>query len=142
MYTYVRQSFEVLLSDKWSIVHKTALWTAVLAISYLATTSIEHTVQSTFSDKFNHFIAFAVLTFLSHIAYPGSSMRNMATLLFSYGLLIEVTQYFLPHREFSLLDLATDVLGIACYWLVFYTFIQQFIAPNTAAPSNKIKDSN
>ena len=35
------------------------------------------------------------------------------------GLLIELVQYFLPHRQFSLWDLAADMLGLLIYPLGF-----------------------
>ncbi|UZE95693.1 VanZ family protein [Alkalimarinus alittae] len=119
MFTNILLSFKPLFNHKWSAIHKLALWTAVIAIFYLATTSVEHTVQSTFNDKFNHLIAFGVLSFLSHIAFQNRPWLHWAIALFSYGLLIELVQYFLPHRAFSLLDLATDLLGIVAYVIIF-----------------------
>ena len=35
--------------------------------------------------------------------------------LLAFGLFIEVVQYFLPYRQFSLLDLAADGIGIWLY---------------------------
>jgi len=135
VFTNIRQSFNALFSalfnTKWSKLHQTALWCAVIAISYLATTSVDHTVQSTFNDKFNHLIAFIVLSFLAHIAYPKVKKLKWATALFFYGLLIEAVQYFLPYREFSLLDLATDSVGIIAYLIIFWTFFDQLLVKQT-----------
>ena len=127
MFTNIQQSFSALFSPRLSKLHQTALWCAVIAILYLATTSVDHKVQSTFNDKFNHFFAFIVLSFLAHIAYPKVQKFTWATALFFYGLFIEGVQYFLPHREFSLLDLATDALGIIAYLVIFCTFFNQII---------------
>ena len=131
MFTNIQQSFNALFSPKLSKLHQTALWCAIIAISYLATTSVDHTVQSTFNDKFNHLIAFIVLSFLAHIAYPKVKNLKWATALFFYGLLIEAVQYFLPYREFSLLDLATDSVGIIAYLIIFWTFFDQLLIKQT-----------
>ena len=131
MFTNIQQSFNALFSTKWSKLHQSALWCAIIAISYLATTSVDHKVQSTFNDKFNHLIAFVVLSFLAHIAYPKVKKLKWATALFFYGLLIEAVQYFLPYREFSLLDLATDSVGIIAYLIIFWTFFDQLLIKQT-----------
>ncbi len=136
VFTNIQQIFKWLLSSKCSKIHHTALWVTVLAIFYLATTSVDHTIQSTFSDKFNHLIAFIVLSLLAHIAYPVTQKIKWAVALFGYGLLIEVVQYFLPHREFSLLDLVTDLSGIICYLVVFYSFVARFLNPLIGNYSN------
>lgn len=127
MFTNIQQSFSSLFSARLSKLHQTALWCAVIAIFYLATTSVDHKVQSTFSDKFNHLIAFIVLSFLAHIAYPKVQKLKWASALFFYGLLIESVQYFLPYREFSLLDLATDLSGIIGYLIIFCSFFDRLI---------------
>lgn len=113
------QNFKPLFNSRWGIYHKSGLWLTIISIFYLATTSVDHTVQSTFNDKFNHLIAFGVLSFLSHVAYQKSPWFRWAVALFCYGLFIELVQYFLPYREFSLLDLATDLLGIVLYLIIF-----------------------
>lgn len=127
MFTNIQQSFKALFSPKLSILHKTALWSAIIAISYLATTSVDHKIQSSFNDKFNHLIAFIVLSFLAHVAYPKVQKLKWATALFFYGLLIEVVQYFLPHREFSLLDLATDSAGIIAYLIILWSLFDHIL---------------
>jgi len=125
--TNILLSFKSLLDSKWSTYHRLILWTAVAAIFYLATTSVDHKVQSTFNDKFNHLIAFGVLSFLSHIAFQTHQSINWAIVLFGYGFLIELVQYFLPYREFSLLDLATDLLGIVLYLIIFHPVFNRLL---------------
>ena len=36
-------------------------------------------------------------------------------ILMAFGLLIEVIQYFLPYRTFSLYDLGADAIGVLVY---------------------------
>ena len=69
------------------------------------------------SDKLNHLVAFVVLALLIDWAYPQKRIPWKVALLSGYGLFIECVQYFLPYREFSLLDLAVDVAGIGAYFL-------------------------
>lgn len=127
MFTTTLQSFRQLLDTRWARYHLAVFWLAILAIFYLATTAIEHQVQATFNDKINHLAAFGTLSLLAHIAYASTPKVKWATGLLGYGLLIEVVQYFLPHREFSLLDLAADLAGIALYLVIFYPLFERLL---------------
>ncbi|MBI4357401.1 MAG: VanZ family protein [Gammaproteobacteria bacterium] len=69
-----------------------------------------------FWDKFNHFIAFGVLAWLSDQSFPKRKARiKIAGLLF-YGFLIELAQYPLPYREFSGWDMVADLMGLLVYF--------------------------
>ncbi len=91
---------------------------ALSMISYLAVAPLDAVVLSTGWDKLNHLIAFAVLILLLDYAYPRFQFwpGQIVTLL-CYGFLLELAQAFIPYREFSLLDLLADALGIAFYGL-------------------------
>jgi VanZ family protein len=95
----------------------------ILLISYLAVSRIEETVLDTLSfinDKIEHTAAFLFLAFLLDFARPHQPWGERKWLpLFAYGLLIEIVQYFIPYREFSLWDLAADALGLLVYPLFF-----------------------
>jgi VanZ family protein len=39
-------------------------------------------------------------------------LSNLVLLLFAFGVGIEIVQYLLPHRQFSLLDMLANSLGI------------------------------
>ncbi|HEX9627044.1 MAG TPA: VanZ family protein [Acidiferrobacterales bacterium] len=99
-------------------IFRLALAAAVIVITVLATMRIEHPVVSGLGDKFHHLAAFYVLALLVDFSAPNSryGLAKAAPLL-AYGLLIEVVQYFLPHRTFSLFDLAADAAGLALYGL-------------------------
>jgi VanZ family protein len=67
-------------------------------------------------DKGNHVLAFFVMAALADGGWPGSRhARWRIRLLVGYGLLIELVQHSLPYREFSLLDVGADLLGILLY---------------------------
>lgn len=65
-----------------------------------------------FWDKQNHFIAFFVLFILLSFAYQTLTTVKKIGLLIIVGFQIEITQYFIPDRFFSLLDIVADSIGI------------------------------
>ena len=92
---------------------------SILLISYLSFTQIEGSpfdVLTFLNDKLQHAVAFFVLAFLLDFAWPRQPWQWTKWLpLLGYGLFIEVVQFFLPFREFSLWDLAADALGLLLY---------------------------
>ncbi len=101
----------------WRLTFRLALLAYLAIISFLAFAPLAST-PGTGYDKANHILAFFVLAGLADPAYPGSSpargWEKWVSLL-AFGLFIEAVQYFLPYRQFSLLDLAADGIGIWLY---------------------------
>jgi VanZ family protein len=73
-------------------------------------------------DKLFHFTAYFILGFLwarvLRATNPMLSPKNGSQLVlpsfvncFLYGFFIEICQYFLPYREFSIFDMAANGLG-------------------------------
>jgi VanZ family protein len=91
---------------------KTAFYTAFLGIEYLAITPQHIKIVESFWDKQNHFIAFFTLYVLLSLAYTHLSTRLKVILLVVVGFQIEITQYFIPNRFFSLMDIVADCIGI------------------------------
>jgi VanZ family protein len=85
---------------------------AVITIFYLATTSHSPEIIKDIWDKLKHSSAFFVLFVLYRLGYPlvPDSKRVLDLILF--GFLIEIVQYFLPMREFSLLDIIANICGL------------------------------
>jgi VanZ family protein len=94
-------------------------FSALLLISYLSFSRIDGSALDAFSflnDKVEHTAAFITLAFLLDFAWPRQAWGRAKWLpLLGYGLLIEVVQYFIPFREFSLWDLSADGLGLMLY---------------------------
>src|SRR5512143_1461411 len=89
---------------------------AVIVILYLATTSRMIPVVEDINDKVEHVIAFYSLALLADFSFTQNGFgRAKALSLLSYGLAIEIIQYFLPYRSFSLLDLGADAVGLVIY---------------------------
>ena len=88
----------------------------LMVIMHLATTQQDYPVVNDINSNMNHFMAFCVLAFLCDFSFPQNKF-GLAKIfpLFGYGILIEFFQYFLPYREFSLIDLVVDGVGIAVY---------------------------
>jgi VanZ family protein len=89
---------------------------ALALITWIATTELPGPVIFDLNDKLNHLAAFFTLALLSDFAFRGSGFGPAKFLpLLGYGLLLESVQHFLPYRDFSLLDLGADALGMTLY---------------------------
>ncbi len=96
---------------------RTTLIVALIAISYLAFTPTIYPLVVDHSDKINHAFAFFVLAFLIDFSFPSTEFNlNKFLILLFYGVMIEGVQYNLPYRDFSLLDLGANLLGMLIYW--------------------------
>ena len=76
------------------------------------------------ADATLHFLSFALLAWLlcrDHVRQPRLyiSSLKIASLSLVYGLFIEIIQWFLPYRTFSLRDLLADAGGIVSACLLF-----------------------
>ena len=107
------------LSRTSIIVFRVMLVISLLLIIYLATAELEYPVMTSINDKFGHILAFVMLAFLLDFSFPANSF-NLSKIfpILVYGMLIEVIQYFLPHRTFSLLDMLADGSGLVIYVLL------------------------
>ena len=90
----------------------------IIAIEYLATTTQEIQVVQNSWDKANHFVAFMVLYILLSLGYRHIGLVLKVAILFVFALQIEIVQYFIPSREFSLLDIVADMIGVCIGWVV------------------------
>ena len=70
-------------------------------------------------DKLNHLAAFFVLALLTDYAFPSAAFTAVKLLpLLSFGVLIEVLQYWVGYRYFEWLDVIADGAGIVLFWLL------------------------
>jgi VanZ family protein len=99
--------------------YRVALVAVILVIAYLAVIPSMLPAAIVVSDKLLHGLAFFVVLFLVDFSWPDSGVTPAKLSgVFAYGVLIEVVQYFLPQRDFSLADMLADVLGMGLYVLV------------------------
>ena len=65
-------------------------------------------------DKAGHFTSYALLLLLgSRLCLHHRQLLIMVAIVFVYGALIEIGQYFVPGRDASSLDLLANTVGIA-----------------------------
>ena len=96
--------------------YRLTLAATLIVISYLATTSRHIPVVDKVNDKVNHTLAFYALGLLADFSWPRSGFGTPKVFsLLGYGLVIEIIQYFLPYRTFSLFDLGADAVGLFLY---------------------------
>jgi VanZ family protein len=101
---------------KNALPYRLTLAAALVVITYLATTSRHVPVVDDVSDTVKHILGFYALGLLADYSWPNSGFRAPKVLsLLGYGLAIEIIQYFLPHRTFSLFDLGADAAGLLIY---------------------------
>ena len=91
---------------------RAALVLSVVAILYLATTSSPYPIPAAPIDKVNHLLAFLELTLLVQLGWPHGRRLPALLALAGYGLLIELIQGQLEHRDFSAADMLADAAGI------------------------------
>jgi len=98
--------------------YQITFFTTLLVIEYLATTTREIEAVAHSWDKLNHFAAFAVLYLLLSMAFGQLKIWTRVLLLMAFAVQIEIVQHFIPGRDFSLLDIVADGVGIACGWIL------------------------
>ena len=81
--------------------------------TWLGVAPADTTILGSYNDKLMHYIGYIILMNSCLFAY-GTRPRKavMFGMLLLYSFMIEVIQYFLPYREFSLLDLLANGLGL------------------------------
>ena len=99
--------------------YQAAFWTALAAIMFLAVTPQGARLARGTSDKVNHAIAFFILAFLGDHAFE-KPFIVMALSLVGFGMMIELVQFTLPYRSFSLYDMLANIFGIVLFAVIKY----------------------
>ena len=87
-----------------------------------------------FGDKFEHMLAFAVLSGLGAAAYPALRLRVLALGLSALGALIEVLQTIPQlHRDSDVRDWIADSLAIAAALVAVKLWQRLFSSPASSA---------
>lgn len=97
----------------------------IVFYTYMSLSKPGADLVSTYNDLFLHFIGYAILINSSLIAFGIKSKKiNMFIYLFSYSFVIELIQHFIPYREFSLLDLMANALGLFVGLIIGLTILR------------------
>ena len=109
-----------------------SFYICIIAIQYLATTSREIEVVQNSWDKANHFVAFMVLFVLLSFGYKHLNLAKKIMILLLFAVQIEIVQYFIPCRSFSLLDIFADIVGIGIGYItaIIIQQVKVIMSPN------------
>ena len=99
-----------------------ALFTSYI-FALLPNTLAPHVPQV--SDKVHHIFAFIVLGILLRFSYRISYWYALF-ILFGYGVIIELSQYFLPTRSADYQDVMADLIG-SFIGLKLYKYVRKVI---------------
>jgi hypothetical protein len=72
------------------------------------------------SDKLIHFVAYFITTSLLYFAFKPERVSFLflyGFLVFLYSTVIEIVQFFLPYRNFSIGDIIVNISGIMSFTL-------------------------
>ncbi len=95
---------------------RAAFFLALVAIGLLSITTSGPLSEPLLWDKLNHFVAFFTLIIFFDLGWPHKPhFWIKVTLLFLFGIGIEVAQSFQPPRQASALDVVADVVGLLSY---------------------------
>jgi VanZ family protein len=94
----------------------------VLIITYLSLTPIEHKIPENIWDwdKASHFTAYLLLAMFVKKVHIKFSYLTCVITCFSYSFAIECIQYFIPNRQFELLDMLANLLGAVLGVIIYY----------------------
>ncbi len=92
----------------------------VLIITYLSLTPIEHKISESIWDKASHFTAYLLLVIFIKRVHTRFNYLTCVITCFSYSFAIECIQYFIPNRQFDVLDMLANLLGMVLGVILYY----------------------
>jgi len=105
----------------WKTVYRIVFFLWVGTIGVLSVIPSPERVVSV-SDKFAHFVAYFITASLCYCAFKREKLSFLVFLgiaVFLYGIAIEVVQYFLPYRDFSVGDIIANASGIGSFFVIW-----------------------
>ena len=107
------------LDSPWRRLGRVAFWAALAVVVAMALLPGNDTPAFPWSDKVNHFTAFAVLTALARFAYPGRRGWTILAAMLGVGVGIELLQA-LPviARDAEIGDVVADLSGASTVLVV------------------------
>lgn len=99
----------------------------VLMITYFSLTPIKHEVSESMWDKASHFIAYFILFVVAKKVHTKFNNLTCAIICCIYAFGIECIQYFIPYRDFEVLDMIANSLGVFLGVIVYTLFIEKYL---------------
>lgn len=98
---------------------KIQFWIFIILSGYFSLAPHPSGILERTSDKIIHAAGYFMLFISCDIAYR--TIKRLPTriiLLFSFSLLMEILQHFIPNRHFSFLDLLANLAGLCAAYLI------------------------
>lgn len=111
----------------------------VLNITYFSLTPIEHKISESLWDKAAHFIAYLFLVIVVKIVHRRFNYLTCIITCCSYSFLIECIQYFIPNRQFDILDMLANVLGTMLGVVIYYLLSERYFNKESGLVSKPVK---
>lgn len=99
---------------------RVALVTCLIVVTALTVMPLhEFPPAESINDKLSHLLAFLALAVMADYSFPEKDFIIPKGLpLLAYGIGIEVVQFFIPYRSFSVLDMVADAAGLIVYLFI------------------------
>ncbi len=97
---------------------KAAFLCGLALLTWLSLASGTHTPVSGVSDKVKHATAYTILAITGMFAFRGHP-RAIAGFLFTWGILMEIGQSFVPLRSSEFEDTLANLIGIFLAWGIY-----------------------
>jgi len=97
----------------------------VLIVTYFSLTPIEHKGPVIIWDKASHFTAYLLLAMFVKKVHIRFSYLTCVITCCSYSFIIECIQYFIPSRQFDVLDMLANLLGTVLGVIIYYLIIEK-----------------
>ncbi len=98
----------------------------VLIITYCSLTPEENIVSVNIWDKALHFFAYLILVIFIKNVHIRLGYLTCVLICCSYSSVIECIQYFVPGRQFDVLDMLANLLGTIMGVIIYYLVIEKF----------------
>lgn len=97
----------------------------VFIITYFSLTPIEHKIVESIWDKAAHLIAYMLLVIIIKVVHIRFNYLSCVVICCSYSFIIECIQYFIPNRQFDILDMLANILGTLLGVIIYYLIIEK-----------------
>ncbi len=98
----------------------------LIFVAWAALTPVYEPKPQLINDKLAHLLAYFALAMTTDHAFATTpfSLKKFS-LLFIYGIGLEVLQQYVPGRDFSLLDMLANASGLLIYLLIMKSLVQR-----------------
>lgn len=110
----------------------------VLIITYYSLTPEENIISGNLWDKGLHFFVYVFLFILIKYVHIRLSYLTCLLICCNYSFIIECIQYFMPDRQFDILDMLANLLGTVLGVIIYYVVIERFFNKKSGVASEVV----